>query len=701
MHRLARFAAPIALALTTLACGDDAAPPEEPIGSLVEPGKADDFLSLSASEYWVEGTTSITLDATWAERTLEERAAEIRRLIPARHIAIGWFLNRYLVDKDKDDSYGGFKALTKNGSYEDLELAQVDELTWSFSFRQEVGGDNDLIAALPDAEPLGDGTWRFDLWIGKVSTADMQRLETDREWYRQAPWSAFDPSKVSDDQKELMPLTIRKQPAEDDAWLELDRLMDDGELTIGIHFGWDYHGAYHEKHSRQVYDWLVSRKGFESPVASWDALTHDAGPLTGKVTWRGRTVTAKVSLFWGRKGDATDPDTAAGGRQLEADMLESLAAREVVIFSGHSGPFYGFALANWKLTSEGDLDDSELQDVALWKDHYQLIVAEGCDTYGLGQAFALNPSKPGLKDLDVITTTSFSNAASSATVTDVLTVLLGAPGKKVAAPTRYAELLADLDANSYWFDSMYGVHGLDDNPHVHPWADLALACERCTSHAACGEGMRCVRDKDGERVCAAECTSSLGCGEGYACRNVQADNTLGTRVCAPASLSCAAPALEVARALVSEVMPNPTADSNADGEHDTTDDEYVEIVNAGAATLDLTGWTLSDGFAVRHRFPADTLIPPGGALVVFGGGTAELVAGTTIMQVASSGALGLNNTGDSVRLADRDGLVVAQVAFAAGLPAGTAWARERELDPDAAFATGSPSPGARNDGAQY
>lgn len=43
---------------------------------------------------------------------------------------------------------------------------------------------------------------------------------------------------------------------------------------------------------------------------------------------------------------ATDPDTDAGGKVLEDLARASLKTRDVVIYSGHSGPFYGFALAN-------------------------------------------------------------------------------------------------------------------------------------------------------------------------------------------------------------------------------------------------------------------------------------------------------------------------------------------------------------------
>lgn len=691
----------LASLVSVTACGDEGASTDEPVGSIVEAGKADDFLSMSAREYWVEGTTRVVLDARWANESEAARLKEVKRLIPYRQIVIGWFLNQYIVEKEKEGGYGGFSALTKNGSYEDLDIKKIDATTYSFAFRQEIGGQEDLITALPDARPLGNGQWSFDLWVGKITTEDMQKLEIDAEWYRQAPWGEFDPSKVPASQKEIQPLRISLQPAEDDAWIDLDRLMADGKLTIGLHFGWDYHGAYHEKHSKEVYTWLTTKKGFKSPVRRWEDLRHDAGPLTGKVTWRGKTVKVEVSIFWGRTGDATDPDTDAGGKQLEADMLDSLKGREVVIFSGHSGAFYGFALANWKKTSEGDLDDVELAKVELWKDHYQIIMAEGCETYALGQAFADNPSKPGLKDLDVITTTTFSNAETAGTVLEFLAVLVGRAGKTSAAPTKYSALLETLDGDSDWFGSMYGVHGIDDNPHVHPWADLAKACRTCSTHASCGEGMRCVRMKDGKKGCAAECTSSLGCGVGYECRNVTVDGYLTTPVCAPSSLQCGVAAPATGRLLVNEVMANPDEDMNADGELDGGDDEYVEVVNAGAQPLDLTGWTLSDGTSARHRFPTGSVIPPGGALVVFGGGTPELAAGTTLVQVASSGALGLNNGGDSVKLADKDGLVIQQVTWFNDVGAGQSWARAKDLDASASFGVQAPTPGVRVDGSNF
>ncbi|MFO0746345.1 MAG: hypothetical protein U1F43_11815 [Myxococcota bacterium] len=339
-----RFSLALAgLALLTsgfVACSEDGAGQDGEIGSIVEAGKADNFFAKSAREYFVEGTTTITLDSSWNGKTDAVKLAEVKRIVPLKQVAIGWFLNSYIIDKESEEAnaaYGGFRALTKNGSYEDLKLEKKSDLVWAFSFRQEVGGQTDLIKAIPDAKAKGDGSYTFSLIVGKPTNAELEELETDNEWYRQAPWSDWNPTAVAADKKETLELVIRPEPAEDDAWMEHERLLADGKLTVGIHFGWDYHSNYHLKHSQEMYDWLVKTKGFKSPVASYDKLRRDSGPLKGSFKYHGKTIAAEVSLFWGQPGLDTDPDTDAGGKQLEKDMFDSFKNREVIIFEGHSG----------------------------------------------------------------------------------------------------------------------------------------------------------------------------------------------------------------------------------------------------------------------------------------------------------------------------------------------------------------------------
>jgi beta-lactamase superfamily II metal-dependent hydrolase len=79
----------------------------------------------------------------------------------------------------------------------------------------------------------------------------------------------------------------------------------------------------------------------------------------------------------------------------------------------------------------------------------------------------------------------------------------------------------------------------------------------------------------------------------------------------------------------------------------STDGEFVELVNVGTLSIDISGWTLSDATSVRHTFPAGTVLGGGKALVVFGG-AAGIPPGTPGAGVASTGTLSLNNSGDTV-----------------------------------------------------
>lgn len=106
--------------------------------------------------------------------------------------------------------------------------------------------------------------------------------------------------------------------------------------------------------------------------------------------------------------------------------------------------------------------------------------------------------------------------------------------------------------------------------------------------------------------------------------------------------------------VINEMLADPASgaagDANGDGVRDFSDDEFVEIVNISGADADISGWTLSDGAQARHTFPAGSIVPDGCSVVVFGGGVPTGPFGMGTVQIASSGALGLSNSGDSVTL---------------------------------------------------
>jgi hypothetical protein len=98
-------------------------------------------------------------------------------------------------------------------------------------------------------------------------------------------------------------------------------------------------------------------------------------------------------------------------------------------------------------------------------------------------------------------------------------------------------------------------------------------------------------------------------------------------------------------------------DANRDGVRDASDDEFVEILNCGGTPVSLSGWSLSDETSVRHVFPdSGVTLDPGEFVTVFGGGEPRGFLGMVF--TASSGGLGLANTGDVVYLLDQAGGIV-------------------------------------------
>jgi len=115
---------------------------------------------------------------------------------------------------------------------------------------------------------------------------------------------------------------------------------------------------------------------------------------------------------------------------------------------------------------------------------------------------------------------------------------------------------------------------------------------------------------------------------------------------------------------INEILADPPAglvgDANGDGISSIFQDEFVELLNFSTSDVYLSRWSLSDALKTRHTFPVDTIVLPYEFLVVFGGGNPSL---TGQWQVATTGTLGLNNTGDQVTLLNENGEVIDQVIY--------------------------------------
>jgi len=197
-------------------------------------------------------------------------------------------------------------------------------------------------------------------------------------------------------------------------------------------------------------------------------------------------------------------------------------------------------------------------------------------------------------------------------------------------------------------------------------AGVCQACTPACTDKQCGDngcGGTCGDCKDGETCdqgqCKGNCTpdcagkecGSNGCGG-------QCGECLDDQICDEGKCG-----KKVIGAIVlNEVQPDPgQLDSNCDGQAKPKEDEFVEIVNVGNVSFTLDGYTLEDNKNVVHVFPKGSIVPPGGVMVVFGGGQPKFdgtmsasgewciqIGQMVSMQTASSGGLNLNNDGDKL-----------------------------------------------------
>lgn len=119
--------------------------------------------------------------------------------------------------------------------------------------------------------------------------------------------------------------------------------------------------------------------------------------------------------------------------------------------------------------------------------------------------------------------------------------------------------------------------------------------------------------------------------------------------------------------VLNEVLYDPPAnipgDANGDGIRDANDDEFVEFVNSSETILDIGGYKLfdADRLAINtanHEFPANTILNPGQAVVVFGGGTPTGYFGGSLVFASSGQVLNLNNGGDVLTVKNSNDSIV-------------------------------------------
>ena len=136
--------------------------------------------------------------------------------------------------------------------------------------------------------------------------------------------------------------------------------------------------------------------------------------------------------------------------------------------------------------------------------------------------------------------------------------------------------------------------------------------------------------------------------------------------------------------VLNELMPDPASDwSPTDGDevYDSLDDEWVEVLNVGTESVDITGWRLRDAVSDSSwRFGFNGVLGPGDFFVVFGNEAYEWEDANGY----SKNGLSLNNSGDTITLVSADLTTVVDLVTYEGGDIGDdrAWGRVPDGSPN-------------------
>lgn len=263
--------------------------------SIVPINKADNYFSDVSQEFEAHGTITVKMSAEQAaDPTLRARA------ILSRQTAVGVYLTTYMTDKfegldlnnngriDPDEvffqnaGYGGFKAMVRNQTLEQLDVRELEDGLWEADFTIDLAGPNDMLEKLvaDGAIALDDGSLRLNLKMPLNATTDPTSPSA-------RPIRSFD-AKTYQGELEEVELTLKPHPAISDAYPHYEAFMADGIYEITMFFGYDYNDPRVDLiEAKETFEHLISI-GFAAPVERFEQLTHESGPFTGTIWVQGK-----------------------------------------------------------------------------------------------------------------------------------------------------------------------------------------------------------------------------------------------------------------------------------------------------------------------------------------------------------------------------------------------------------------------------
>jgi hypothetical protein len=506
------------------ACADASAPAEE-ISVAVEPGKADNYLSPTSREYFLSGTGDETLDAATAPADDAGKEAAVRELLQFRFKAYAHFINAYVTNKGHDDAnkdYGGFGGLVR-GSTLDFGLTPTseDKLAWRFTWQFEMGGPSDMLDDL-SLETAANGEQFFNVQLPKLDATALRNETYPKD---------FDPATYVGT-LETLRVTVRAEDRSIDSYPLYEALADDGKIQVLLVIGGDYNDARYDLKSAATHIAWLKSAGFAHTAKVYTDLKLDSLPFTKTIDMNGTKVVVEVTFLY---GDIVPVDQLD---QLRAAIIAGFGTADVVIYDGHAWLDPDYSGIVYHYNPRFAISATELSQLAL-PAKYQIYWFNGCKTYGAYPETVYKNAQKDFENLDVVSTVSFSWLSQQTfTTSGFLTELLSI-GQKTHDPRTWSEILTRVNQKNN-YNVYYGVHGIDDNPHVNPYADLATLCRPCTKKSQCpGAGNHCLTvGTDTAKFCAVECTDDGGCPEGYKCGDIATSGRISGRQCVPTDHTC-------------------------------------------------------------------------------------------------------------------------------------------------------------------
>lgn len=468
-------------------------------------GKGDNYISTNAREFTLRGHSHVALPADFESLDEAARAQRLQSLAQSRLGTI----NRAIQ--------GHVEKLVREAN-ETIPQSHTKFFTY---FRSKQ-------AAVPTPELTGDGRARFAFALEFVgSPTVMNRLAPDDKSPRAFDVEVKDWNETT---AEVVRVEILGSQSRD-AFPKYNELFADGVFDIGMHFGGDYNAErYDIETAKWTVDYLLEQGFKNASVTRYEELTLDSPPFVQEIVVEGRTVEVRVYVYH------AEMDGPGEQARLADVMRQSLAERDVVLYSGHAGPGAGFIL---DYHPKYEIRPSEFATIPMAQ-KYQIYVFDGCQTYRTYVDDVLkNPSKT-FDNLNVVTTvnaTPFSIGYQ--TIHQLLYWFTFTDDAGRHYPMSWQAILRGLNTREY-NDIYYGVHGVDNAPQINPHDGLEALCRACQGDGDCGAGGNLCLDLEGGSACGVACTSDAACGRGYRCERIYEgeENFYIPKQCVPRNKGC-------------------------------------------------------------------------------------------------------------------------------------------------------------------